>query len=291
MERAHLHLPITRPNGDLLLFADVTLLDHSTGQPVYPAAWDGAGEMAQPVAWPITFAPGVVDLWLSEPGRYDLRVIGDSGYATTIRGVDVLPSPGNQVRIPDSKQQVTTAGMPRRWLKSSAGSLRFVDPGLIAAHNHDGAGANSTLIGLLDSNTTADVLGKGVRTDANSARVGFGSTAPTGGVTLGDHNGTGAAAQQVTLPLDSTGAASGFVNDTVTALRSLRVQGTAIGFDGEVLTQGLSAQGDVVVAGASGTVGFFESEGAAKGTVPAGSTGVVASLVAALQAYGLISQV
>lgn len=146
MGRPHIHLPVTRENGDLLPYVDVTLIDPATGLEVTPTAFTGPQDVDSEVTWPVTFAPSIVDLWLEEPGRYDLRATGASGFATTYRGIDFEPAPANQVS--GDGFQVTNIPMARRWLQSdSPNQARFKDPGLIGPHDHDGNTTHSTTLG------------------------------------------------------------------------------------------------------------------------------------------------
>lgn len=320
MQRTHLHHPMVDGAGNVLVFGEVTLLDPDSGLPVEPKAYDGPQATAEELAWPITFAPGIVDLWLDEPGRYDIRVAGPDGYRATLVGMDLPPAPDNQVQAASSLH-IDNAGAPRKWIQVSGGALRFTDPGLIAAHEHDGTSANSTLVTSVSVDELATSVALGFNAVPAAGAVALGAQAAPGsdgvvlgrassagasGVTLGDHN-TSSVVQAVTLPLDSTGVASALVDDDSTLARSVRLEAAAdevgstiavpavpagvthpLWLRAGAVSQGLRVNGNVVLGSATGQVGFFESGGATKATVPTGSTGALASLVAALTAYGLV---
>ena len=325
MGRSHVHIPVTMADGEILLFADVTLQD-DTGRKVTVPVYDGPYEMSRELAWPVTFAPANIDLWIDQPGRFDLHVVGPEGYSTIIRGVDFLPPPEEQVVTAETVPPVSTASHPGRWLRVNGTSdMRFEDPGIISEHTHDGGTANSTLLGTsVDSRESTTSLGYGSSAaGTNGTAVGVGSTAPaanstvvgpdstasSGSVTLGDNHGIGQPTDSVYLPFGEGGVLDAAVDSDGVLLRSLSSEplvdsiGSAKAVPGslpagatrvawirgDLVTQNLLVEGDVTVGGSSGKVGFYGTQGSNQTASPSGATGVLADLVSALEAYGLIS--
>lgn len=322
MERAHIHLPITKDNGDLLLFADVILIDPTTGAQASPAVYDGPQEMATVLTWPVTFAPANVDLWIETPGRYDLRVIGPDGYSATVTGVDFAPAVPNQVVQPTGGVKVTNTPLPRTWLQGDSSSqARFKDPGLIAPHNHDGAAADSTRLGAVpDPRVYADpavtALGLGASTgtavghlavgDTNGTVVGSDSDAGVDGTTIGDQHAS-MPDGQTTLTKDAGGSETGYVKPNVVEVRGIETKAAAdkigvatlpatpagvthpVWIAGAAQADGLNAKNDANIGDAAGTVGFYESDGDVQGPHITGTTGVLADLITALEGYGLLA--
>lgn len=321
MQRCHIHLPVTKEDGQILTFADVMLQDGS-GNTITPKTYDGPGVDAQELTWPLTFAPANVDIWLDTPGRYDLHVVGPDGYSVIIPGVDFLPPPDEQVRTSVVLPVVTNVPGIGRWVALDGSILRWEDPGLIAPHDHDGVSATSTLLESVDSDDTHTLLGKGAvsggtgatvvgalstTVSTNGTVVGPDSDAPAGATVLGDHAGTGKASNAVVLPFGDLGADNGFVDADSVALRagvSVETAASALGatvvipgspptsplyLRADAVVEALDARGDVVLGGASNKVGFFGSDGITQATRPVGGAGVLADLLDALVAVGLLA--
>ncbi len=321
-DRCHVHLPITRENGDLFSFATVTLRDGS-GTEVSPAVYDGPQDGAVALSWPVTFAPASIDLWLDEPGRFDMHIVGPSGYSAVIPGVDFLPPPGEQVIVVTPLPRVGSVTAPGRWMIQDGENLRWKDPGLIGPHEHDGAGANSTLLESVDSQSDRTLLGKdaassgaggtvvgaaSTATATNGTVVGPSSSAPADAVTLGDHRGSGQPSDSVYLPYGSGGESNGLIDADSVILRTLSSETGAdtlgetfpvpgvlpagvtrpIWVLADAATAGLDVRGDALIGEAANLVGFYGAEPVPQPARPAGATGVLADLLDALGAYGLI---
>lgn len=255
LTKSHIHFPVFDSSGKLLREVTVELLDPETQEPVSPTAWLMVSSL-DPISFPHSFAPGVVDLWLDEPGRYDISVVGNNEeFSMILHGVDFMPAIESMPRAPGkdvSFQLVPEAGA---WLQGvSDGVAIFTQPPLVAPHDHSGATSGSTVLNggsPVDTGSSQTWLGSGAGTGvvgsgtsslgadsspkgASSVAVSTGampsgtdgvvlstnSTSGAQGVSLSDHT-TVTTAGQVTLSYDSVGALNGLISSTETSLRWL----------------------------------------------------------------------
>jgi hypothetical protein len=155
--KPHIYLPLVDPAGNLLTYADVTFIDVTTGLPSTAALYRTSDSLARMVANPVTFIPGIVDIWVDDPARFDLTITGPNGYANTFRGIDLAPSPNSSAKATHYTHFDTAPLVGRVML--SDGTTQYWDylP-QIAAHQHPGAEAGSVRLDLGDgpADTTID---------------------------------------------------------------------------------------------------------------------------------------
>lgn len=314
--RSHIHLPMTEYDGDLLAYVEVSLRNQN-GTAATPRVYSGPEETATEYSWPVVFSPAKIDLWIDTPGRYDLAISGPGGFSVVLPGIDFSPGSPEHVITKDQGLRVDNAPEVGKWLVGDfeAGSARWQHPNLTPPHDHDGSTTNSTQVGLVDTDTSHTRLGFGATGETtlgpnstsgpNGTVVGSSSQAPEQGVTLGDTNGSGAPTAAVRFPFGSGGAQNGQVDPSQTVLRSLVVGttpqvGVTYPVPGALPTgvtspvwvranaraENLRADGPVRHVGS--TLGFYGGPAVTRPTRPSGATGALASLLDALQAYGLI---
>lgn len=254
VSRAHIYLPVFDDNSQLVREISVDLID-SDGNVVTPQAWTGPlPDIDQEVEWPISFSNGVIDLWLTSPGRFTVRAQNTNlAFSKTYAGVDVRAGADLEVLSQDTQLVITGLPEPGSWLRASDGRIaHWVAPPLIGAHQHQGAQTGSTVLndatqtdsspdqtwlgyeagqGAMGPDTT--VLGGsepgnqstvlGADTDTTKARnsTALGSTstaAGQGSVLLGD-NLSAPVGTEVVFEEDSTGVASFVLTATTMTLR------------------------------------------------------------------------
>lgn len=242
LERAHLVMPILDGAGHLVPSVTLTVLDPDNGAVLTPIAWTGPLETDSLLDWPIQFTPGIVDLWLEYPGRYDLALSNpNTGFSITYPSIDVEGPPDQQVRGNGSGLTMTNQPFDGAWIQANAdGTASYVEIPLVQPHNHDGTQAGSTVLeagsstadakpdqtwlGYVTGTQTGDgtggtvlgattaptspesvLAGPGTTSSGTDATVlGANSTAAANSVTLTDSNGTGVAAQTVAFSINST---------------------------------------------------------------------------------------
>ena len=242
MERAHLVMPVLDEHGNLVPSVTLSVLDPDNGAVLTPIAWTGPLDIDTPLDWPIQFTPGIVDLWLEFPGRYDLALTNpNTGFSVTYPSIDVEGPPDQQVRGNGAELTMTNQPFEGAWIQSNAdGTASYVEIPLVQPHQHDGSQAGSTVLdagsttvdaepdqtwlGKVTGTQTGDGTGGTVlgataaptspqvvltgpgtaATGAQAVVLGTNSTAAAGGVTLTDSNGAGLAAQTLAFSIDST---------------------------------------------------------------------------------------
>jgi hypothetical protein len=136
--RTHINFPAVTPTGDLLAFVDVTFLDADTGLPSAAALYRTNGPDDVALSSPVTFVPGVIDIWCDDPIRFDLVVSGPNGYRNVIRGVDLMPSPEIIARsAPGVYNEFTDGPHPGQVLMSDGTSVTWQNLVVIVAHYHE----------------------------------------------------------------------------------------------------------------------------------------------------------
>lgn len=235
VQRAHLYLPVFDDDNQIVKEISVTLLADD-GSTLTPEAWSGPlADFDQPVTWPIAFSGGVVDLWLTVPGRFNLLAENKNrAFSRLYSGVDVRNGSDLQM-LADAALDVTGLPESGSWLQVAAdGTAHWVTPPLIPPHNHSGTQPGST------------ILNDASETDANADQTWLGYQAgenATGSDTT--VLGAGAPAMQSVLAGNGTSAAS----------RGAVVLGTG----SSTVSQGAVALGDSLAA-ASGTELVIEED-------------------------------
>jgi hypothetical protein len=136
--RTHVNFPAVTPTGDLLTYVDVVFLDAETGLPSTAALYRTNGPDDVALTSPITFVPGVVDIWCDDPVRFDMVVSGPNGYRNVIRGVDLMPSPENIARsAPGVYNEFTDGPHPGQVLMSDGTSVTWQNLVVVVAHYHE----------------------------------------------------------------------------------------------------------------------------------------------------------
>lgn len=210
VRRAHLMLPIFDESNELVLDVTVTALDE-TGATVTPEAWSGPLDLDSTVDWPITFANGVIDLWLTEPGRYTLRCenVGRN-FSTLLPGANIELAPELSVNLADGGWWIKGVKAPGSWLQAPRANpslVRWVQPPLIGPHQHSGTQPGSTILNggmVVDGSVDQTWLGyeageAGLKSDTTA--VGE-QAIPNGtqSVVVGPESGTTGAASTVVGP-------------------------------------------------------------------------------------------
>lgn len=354
LARPHVHLPVVLPNGDSLSYCDVLVNDPDTSLPSTAALYRSGDPYAEPVANPITFEPGTIDLWVDDPARVNLVISGPDGYRATLRGIDLMPSPENIALTAVPNEAFDTQSLVGRVLLSDGVTSYWSYLPQITAHQHDGSMTGSTRLDLgtgtadaavgqtwVGSNAGYSTGGQyssalGAETDPlgeYATLLGQGALAYQNGILNGDRSVAVGRAVYAAQDAVSVGAASVWGSDAVTSVTlpfnsdglyadvqtdvdhlwlrngNVNVNRTDLGtadyawpslagitypivLTGDVNVPGtLSTTGNAQLAGAASLLAFFEHAGIAKGTVPTGSTGALASLLSALTAYGLLTEV
>jgi hypothetical protein len=352
MGRAHLHLPLTLPTGDLLAYADVTLLDPVTGTPTDLPVYRSADPAALAETMPITFTPGIVNLWCDQPARFDLRVDGPDGYSVIVPGADLSPDPKDVARSQVPNVLASERAESGQVLLSDGSSQSWGFLNLVAPHQHDGLQVGSTVLGINQAATDADpdqtwvgaaagsggtdqsdssalganavptgsettALGQGAlgsATDTSAGdratAVGQGAWAQADSVSLGDGAGQNLL-YAVSLPYDTDDVLRVYATTDTTSLRQVLVTADAVEVGSALPVGTVDAQmgipiwlrGDLSIPGTSVLEGdarlcaditqvlsAYGADGSAQVPLPPTTTQpAMASLVQALQAYGLLA--
>ena len=217
VQRAHLLLPVFDDDGQVVKEVTVTLLDDQ-GNTVTPEAWTGPlADFDQPLDWPVSFRTGVIDLWLTAPGRFDLRAENKNRmFSKLYAGVDVRVGADLEL-MADQRLGVNGAPEPGTWLQIAAdGSAHWVTPPLIAPHNHSGAQSGSTVLtdgSQTDASPDQTWLGYQAGQDATGSdtTVIGGSEPGIQTVTLGTNSISVNARRSVLLGGDSISVSQGSV--------------------------------------------------------------------------------
>jgi hypothetical protein len=327
VNRAHVYWPIVTNTGNLVTYARLTFLDADTGQvsdvPIYRAEHD-----TDPVPNPVTVSPGIIDVWVDDPTRFDIEVWSPGQFSGVLAGIDLTADPAEVAR---TTAPASLAGS-RQSGQIPSGTTGWIYPPLVPVHDHDGAAAGST---VLDPSTHPDdddpnqtLVGYGTVTataadQSGSTAFGAGSTSAASGttalgraatavdeVTLGAGS-PGVSGTDVTLAALYDGTNPSKVTNAAVTLRSVLADATSTTILGGLPVPGLPAgvttpfwlAGDVVVFGSlqapgevrlgqasTDLVGFYGDPGATQVDIAgSGATGVLASLLAALEAYGLVT--
>ncbi|MGA5598433.1 hypothetical protein ACPCSE_29785 [Streptomyces cellulosae] len=151
MERCHLYLPLIDSSGERYAYAEVTLLDEATGQPitepVYLTPTGGA-----PQKWPLLVNPAVINVWTDRPVRVTVQALLPGRATYTRTGVDIAPAPADTVRSERPLHIGSAAGLNGNALLavSPDGSARWQVLDVLRFHNHEGNAPQSTVIGPLN---------------------------------------------------------------------------------------------------------------------------------------------
>jgi hypothetical protein len=270
VDRCHLYLPLVDSSGTPYPYAEVTLLDLDTGnpvdEPVYLLPNGGA-----PQEWPILIDPAVVDFWTDSPMRVTVQALLPGGATFTRSGVDIVPAPAATVRSQEPVHIGPADGLSGQAMLaiSPDGSAVWQVLDVLRFHEHPGDAPDSTVLGSPDltdiypgqtwigrtptgaqgedtavlgsdahpGGPDAVVLGRGTA-GPNAVAVGGAANATDSSVALGAATNTGQP-EQVTLGRAASAAASPAgavtVGSGVTASASNTV---TIGSSAKVTTDG-----------------------------------------------------
>ncbi|MFD7835579.1 hypothetical protein [Streptomyces sp. NPDC059761] len=158
MERSHLYLPLVDSSGTPYPYAEVTLVDPVTGNPISePVYLDPHG--GAPETWPILVDPAVINLWCNASMRVTVTALLPGGSTYTRTGVDIAPAPSATVRSRDELRIGPAAGLDGSAMlaMSPGGSASWQILDALRFHRHDGAAPGST---VLSPSSTSDIYPK-----------------------------------------------------------------------------------------------------------------------------------
>ncbi|GAA1978794.1 hypothetical protein [Kitasatospora viridis] len=151
MERCHLYLPLVDSTGQLYPYAQVSLLDTLTGQPVsVPVYSDPVG--GSPLDLPVLCAPAVVNLWTDLPMRVTVLVTFAQNSTLTLPNVDI-PAPPDGLAQTEVPIKVTAPGGVTGssiLASGNAGTATWQAANAFASHQHSGDAPDSVVLGSLD---------------------------------------------------------------------------------------------------------------------------------------------
>lgn len=151
MDRCHLYLPLVDSSGTPYPYAEVTLLDLDTGnpidEPVYLDPYGGA-----PQEWPILVDSAVINFWTDNPLRVTVQALLPGGATFTRSGVDIVPAPAATVRSDEpvhigSADNLSSEAM---LAVSPDGSAVWQVLDVLRFHEHEGDAPHSTVLGSPD---------------------------------------------------------------------------------------------------------------------------------------------
>lgn len=143
----HVNLPAVDATGQLYASAIVRLLDSATQVPPVGVNFFSQGVNGDPLTFPVTFRPGIIDLWSDAPIRVDIIAALPSGGITVYKGVDFNPPSYNIMSAPapmaitfldQSHQSVLVSG--------AYGQAAFQVIAPTAIHQHGGDSPNSVVL-------------------------------------------------------------------------------------------------------------------------------------------------
>lgn len=151
-DRAHASVPVTDSAGNLVSFVTVTLVESATGAlPVgvnfYARPIDG-----DPITFPVSFRPGIIELWSDTPVRVNLvvslpnnAVVGYEGVDLNPRSDDIMSAPGRMkisYNDPSQSSALVSTGM-------TSAAFQIIAPTL--THQHQGDSLNSVVLTAEDA--------------------------------------------------------------------------------------------------------------------------------------------
>ncbi|MEU9405628.1 hypothetical protein AB0E08_07975 [Streptomyces sp. NPDC048281] len=151
MDRCHLYLPLVDSSGITYPYAEVTLLDLETGnpidEPVYLDPYGGA-----PQQWPILIDPAVINFWTDNPLRVTVQAGLPGGATFTRSGVDILPAPAATVVSEEPVHIGSADGLSGEAMLavSPDGSAAWQVLDVLRFHEHPGDAPESTVLGSPD---------------------------------------------------------------------------------------------------------------------------------------------
>lgn len=182
-DRCHLYLPLIDSAGNQYPYAQVTLLNPDTLEPIVaPVYADPSG--GSPLAFPVFSSPGLIDLWCDVPMRVTVVAVMSFDVTVTLTGVDFRPPPTGTVRtltpvrlnapVDIDSTAVLVAGLD--------GTAAWQVSNVFNHHNHEGDAPASVVLGPTDPTNwaTGEVwIGPtaGTTTDPGSNEIGIGSLA------------------------------------------------------------------------------------------------------------------
>jgi hypothetical protein len=149
VDRCHLYLPLVDSSGEPYPYAEITLLNLETGnpidEPVYLAPYGGA-----PQEWPILIDPGVINLWTDNPLRVTVQALLPGGATFTRSGVDITPGPAATVRSEQPVHIGSVDGLSSEAMLavSPDGSAVWQVLDVLRFHEHEGDSPKSTVLGM-----------------------------------------------------------------------------------------------------------------------------------------------
>jgi hypothetical protein len=151
VDRCHLYLPLVDSSGTTYPYAEVTLLDLDTGnpidEPVYLDPYGGA-----PQEWPILVDPAVINLWTNAPLRVTVQAALPGGATFTRSGVDIVPAPAATVRSEEPVHITSADGLDGDAMLgiSPDGTATWQVLDVLRFHEHEGDAPESTVLGASD---------------------------------------------------------------------------------------------------------------------------------------------
>jgi hypothetical protein len=252
VDRCHLYLPLVDSSGATYQYAEITLLDPDTGNPIDEPVYLGPIGGA-PQAWPVLVDPAIIDLWTDNPLRVTVQALLPGGATFTETGVDITPAPTATIRSQHPLHIASSDGISSEAILgvSPDGSATWQVLNALKFHQHEGDAPDSTVIG---STTLTDIypgetwVGNGITGTQGTNATALGA--------LGTVNGDNAIALgRATASTEGLAAGAGAVAaDYAVALgaSSTTAQAEQVAL-GSSASAAASPEGAVVVG--SGTVG------------------------------------
>lgn len=245
--RCHANVPVTDAQGNLATSVNVTLVESASQTFPQNVNFYVREVGGQPIRFPVTFRPGIIEIWSDTPIRVDLLVQLPSGAAIGYQGVDISP-PADNVTSAPTPMKIGYADLSQNSVLISAtrNSSNFQVIAPTITHQHAGDSASSVVLTNEDAKDfNPQQTWIGYHAGENDAYDTTGSTAIGKGSLLQGANATvvgGGSELGDSATIVAPGGASAGSS------------GTVIGLNGAANSQGVSVgANNTVMAGGSGT--------------------------------------
>lgn len=145
--RCHVSLPVTDDAGNLASFVIVNILDASTGNFPVGINFYVQETGGNPVVFPLTCRPGVIELWSDTPVRLDIEVTLPTNAIIAYEGVDLAPRSDYIMYAPSALNiRYNDPSRNSVLVASSYGEADFQVIAPAATHQHQGDSAFSVVL-------------------------------------------------------------------------------------------------------------------------------------------------
>ena len=187
-DRCHLYLPLVDSAGRQYPYAQVTLLDPDTLEPVTaPVYAEPVG--GAPLAFPVFSDPALIDLWCDVPMRVTVVAVMSFDVTVTLVGIDFRPSPPTTLRSTTPVRLIAPQDIDSTAVLVAGldGTAAWQVSNVFAHHNHEGDAPASVVLGPTDPANwaTGEVwIGTTVGTnlDPGANEIGIGNLAVPHGI-------------------------------------------------------------------------------------------------------------